>query len=672
MVLPLPQLDNRSFDELLREGRRVLPRRAPRWTDHNDHDPGITLIELLSWLVELDMYRLDRTTDAARRAMLRLLGIEPRSPQVAATVVELGVAAGTGAVMVPAGTVIRPRGAASSTEFETIEDRLVPDARLVALTGGPDADGEDDLTASNDASGTTYPPFSAQPQPGSTLVLGLDARPGEPGQRMALHVWTADHEADDDTRERLLERHREQLAAAGHRGADAAARVPDWRSHYWARLAWEYLATNGQWSALPGLEDETRALTLSGFVRFVVPSDWAATVGSGGVETYELRARLVAGGYECPPWLDRIGLHAVAARHAVLVAVPERLGRSDATAGQRFDLRRTPVVAGSVELGIVPSAGGLERWQEVAQWDRVGPHDRSFRLEPERGRVCFGDGRIGRVPEADAEIAARYRVGGGEVGNVPAEHLVRASGLPSVTVTQPFAARGGAAAEDIVDAQVRAIEWFEQRFRAVTLEDFETLALQTPGVPVARARALAGLYPPLRSVIAAGCVTVVVVPHCPSERPEPSAELLEAVKHWLEPRRPLTTELHVIGPCFQSVAVHARLHPDGSVPRDELLASAQAALELYFDAFEGGPDGTGWPVGRDVHRAEVIALLGEVPGVAFVDGFGLQGDGDQQPRCDNLEICSDCLAVSGDHQLEVVDDHGSCASFEWTRSRVRR
>ncbi len=170
-------------------------------------------------------------------------------------------------------------------------------------------------------------------------------------------------------------------------------------------------------------------------------------------------------------------------------------------------------------------------------------------------------------------LSVRYRVGGGTTGNVPAGHLVRTA-TAEVVVHQPYAADGGAQTESLTAAQARAIEWLERRFRAVNLDDFEALALETPGVPVARARALAGYFPTLPCVTAAGCVTVVVVPRCPSPRPEPTAEFLEAVRRWLEPRVALTTELHVIGPCFQSVAVHARLHPDGSVPSDALLEAA--------------------------------------------------------------------------------------------------
>ena len=76
MPLPLPSLDSRTYAELVAEGKAMIPRFAPAWTDHNVHDPGITLIELFAWLAEMDIYRLDRTTDESRRAFPRLIGVE--------------------------------------------------------------------------------------------------------------------------------------------------------------------------------------------------------------------------------------------------------------------------------------------------------------------------------------------------------------------------------------------------------------------------------------------------------------------------------------------------------------------------------------------------------------------------------------------------------------------
>lgn len=75
MPLPLPNLDDRTFDDLVAEARAMIPRLAPRWTNYNPSDPGITLIELFAWLTEIMLYRLNRVPDEHYEVFLGLIGI---------------------------------------------------------------------------------------------------------------------------------------------------------------------------------------------------------------------------------------------------------------------------------------------------------------------------------------------------------------------------------------------------------------------------------------------------------------------------------------------------------------------------------------------------------------------------------------------------------------------
>lgn len=84
MSLPLENLDNKSFEELVAEAKKRIPIHAPGWTDFNLHDPGITLIELFAWLAEMQIYRLNRVTDDSYRNFLKLAGITDSEDLVAA------------------------------------------------------------------------------------------------------------------------------------------------------------------------------------------------------------------------------------------------------------------------------------------------------------------------------------------------------------------------------------------------------------------------------------------------------------------------------------------------------------------------------------------------------------------------------------------------------------
>lgn len=82
MPIELPNLDDLTYEGLVKEARDALPATYPAWTDHNPSDPGITLIELFAWITELIVYRTNRLTEPTERGFLKLLsggahGAEP-------------------------------------------------------------------------------------------------------------------------------------------------------------------------------------------------------------------------------------------------------------------------------------------------------------------------------------------------------------------------------------------------------------------------------------------------------------------------------------------------------------------------------------------------------------------------------------------------------------------
>ncbi len=73
MPIELPNLDDRTYDDLVQEALSSIPAYAPDWTNYNPSDPGIALIELFAYLTEMQIYRLNRVTDANQYAFLKLL-----------------------------------------------------------------------------------------------------------------------------------------------------------------------------------------------------------------------------------------------------------------------------------------------------------------------------------------------------------------------------------------------------------------------------------------------------------------------------------------------------------------------------------------------------------------------------------------------------------------------
>ncbi len=146
MPIPLPNLDDRTFGDLMAEMRALIPRYAPDWTDHNVSDPGITLVELFAWLTEGLIYRLNRVPQASEVRFLELLGATFQSARPAKAMLTVTADGLTDRLPVLSGTplVVRSSGGGDLLTFATIYDlELRPEkpsglveARQVALVQG--------------------------------------------------------------------------------------------------------------------------------------------------------------------------------------------------------------------------------------------------------------------------------------------------------------------------------------------------------------------------------------------------------------------------------------------------------------------------------------------------------------------------------------------------------
>ncbi|HLY84750.1 MAG TPA: putative baseplate assembly protein, partial [Acidimicrobiales bacterium] len=84
MTLPVPNLDDRHFQDLVDDAKRLVQRRCPEWTDHNVSDPGVTLIEAVAFVTDQLIYRLNRVPDRLYVKFLELIGVRLLPPTPAA------------------------------------------------------------------------------------------------------------------------------------------------------------------------------------------------------------------------------------------------------------------------------------------------------------------------------------------------------------------------------------------------------------------------------------------------------------------------------------------------------------------------------------------------------------------------------------------------------------
>src|ERR1700733_8733676 len=93
MPLPVPNLDDRRFQQLVDDAKRLVQQRCPGWTDHNVHDPGVTLIETFAYMMDQLLYRLNRVPDRIYVKFLDLIGVRLFPPTAARTSVTFWLSA---------------------------------------------------------------------------------------------------------------------------------------------------------------------------------------------------------------------------------------------------------------------------------------------------------------------------------------------------------------------------------------------------------------------------------------------------------------------------------------------------------------------------------------------------------------------------------------------------
>ena len=74
-------MDDKTYKEIVEEALSLIPHYTPEWTNHNPTDPGVTLIELFSWMTEMVLYRMNRVPEKTYLAMLDMMGLTLSAPQ---------------------------------------------------------------------------------------------------------------------------------------------------------------------------------------------------------------------------------------------------------------------------------------------------------------------------------------------------------------------------------------------------------------------------------------------------------------------------------------------------------------------------------------------------------------------------------------------------------------
>jgi hypothetical protein len=122
-------------------------------------------------------------------------------------------------------------------------------------------------------------------------------------------------------------------------------------------------------------------------------------------------------------------------------------------------------------------------------------------------------------------------------------------------------------------------------------------------------------------------VSVLVLPQADGiqpPNPRPDRPTLERVHAWLDQRRPLATELYVIGCEYVALGLSVGVEVQNGFGQDGVLQAVKEALQRFlWPLVPGGLQGEGWPLGRSIQERELEVVVSRVPGVAGVTGLRL-------------------------------------------------
>jgi predicted phage baseplate assembly protein len=655
MPLETPRLDDRTFADLVEEARARIPLYTPEWTDHHASDPGITLIELFAYMTDILLYRLNRVPDKNYIKFMELIGMALHEAVPSEVDVTFWLSAPQPEpLIVPGDTEV------ATIRTETDDSIVFSTDRDVQITV-PDLSYV--LNSATTDEGRTYTAFNV-----SSLQAGFEDIPIF-ASRPPRHDDAFYFGFDEDLSHHLVGF---QVDVDAAEGAGVNPNDPPY--------SWEVLDIHraNQWIPVSVDLDETLALNQAGLMRIHLPELVQSTVND--TRAYWVRLRLerdddAESEYEVSPRLRQASVDSWGATLQATNVTRVRnevVGRSDGTPGQVFYTEHTPVASRTAnEILIVRLDDGREQhWMEVSDFSTSSANDRHYTLDSNTGEIRLGpalpqpDGSVRRYgalpPKGALMVMSSYRYGGGQVGNV---------GTGAITVLQtpiPYVDRirnrrpasGGRDGESLESAKMRVPGHLRSLQRAVTAKDFEYLTEQAAPGQVGRVYCL---QPPLTQ---RGENKVLVIPAIPviggfiaPESLELPSDTRDLIQSYLDERRMLSTTLEVTTPAYQWVETEVTIAAAQHYDFERVRGRVEARLFNFLNPLNGGMDGKGWPIGRDLLVSDVMAALIAVEGVHFVRSvklYPIQYENRQFRRLADTQaipLSSDGVIVSYQHNV---------------------
>ena len=302
-------------------------------------------------------------------------------------------------------------------------------------------------------------------------------------------------------------------------------------------------------------------------------------------------------------------------------------------------------------------------WEQTDNLRRHAPGDRVYLLDENEGILRFGGGAAGKVPAPGVidGIRAEYSIGGGKICDLPAgsvSALELAEGFVN-SVSNPLPMTGGCDRENTAAAIRRAAAESRHRFRAVTENDFEEMAMSEAG-SIRKARCYSGIDASGAEV--PGTVTLVLLTDDHTDSGAGFERLKKHLYEWFEDKLPAALSSGGRFQIRRAEMVEIELHVEAVISDYQRMYRIQKdlgeRLKRFLDPVGGNFDGKGWMIGRLPQRSQLETLIRSADGVESLRHCTVFVRLLNRPGCpaasfDQIRNAPFVLPVSGKHQFRL-------------------
>lgn len=602
-MLPVINLDDQYFDDIIEEVRKMIPVVYPKWTDYNAHDPGITFLELFSWLKESQQFHMNQIGNDHYLMYLKLLGMQPAKRKPAYALVNCD--------NVPYSFALSKgsRIYAGDICFESVHKENISNIRIegceIISSDSKIKVGKEIISS---GSNMRLPMFGEEAAVGAEFVMYFD-KAFEADISYSIYFKLS--------QEYPVERN----------PIDEDSFIP------LAAVKLIYYSEDG-WQQAEIIRDETHAMIQSGKLYFKLPAPMFENEGS-----FKLKLMLKECNYEIAPMLNNLSLNVINVVQTESLSEYEdiKLNRIEAVENllsldsylalhgeqdifvktdkgyvictdivkekkdgkvtlaldnlfesfqtdiltlrivnysEKFSHRRCydtnglpyqfielddyEILPDSLELMVEDelNPGCFIPWEQVDSFYCSGADDCHYCYDDDKGRIIFGDCEYGKAPEGRLIIIG-YKRTGGEGGNVKSMQINRPKEVPEgVSFYNKEDAYKGCEKESIEDCFRRFIVESRGVHRAITNEDYETLIKNTPGLMIANAKVIPITELSERDVkLDELTVTAVVQPYGGRKKKALNKAYLDNIHRYMADKKLIGAGLNILSPDYIDISV---------------------------------------------------------------------------------------------------------------------